>query len=370
MHVALLTVNAGHGGVVHVVWQLAAGLKSRGHEVTVLCDAGDQLERLGAFGVRHVSIRFAAGWRGIAAVRDGLRRFYGSGPPDIVHSHSRWPSLGSLLAGRRPDVTSVHADVLTSHGSVFDRGFVRRALSVWGNRVVAVSDEAREWLIREAGLQPERVVVIANGVDPARFRVPTDAERAEARRALGLETNDAVAVCVGSLVSEKGVDIALRALAKARSQGAGRLRLLIVGDGPERQALQTLAAALEVEPACRFLGWRDPGQAYAAGDLLVLPSRLEGFALVCVEAMLCGLPVLRTRRGGCRRQIIEGETGWSIAVDDTEALARILSDAAADPSRVKACGRKARDHAAASFTESLFLDRTIRLYESLVARTR
>ena len=293
-------------------------------------------------------------------MRDFLRSF----APDLVHSHSRLPSLVSSLAGRAPDVSTLHSDQLTSHGSVLDRGLVRRALSVWGRTVTTLDESARAMLLRELGLSPDRVQVVPNGVDPRNFDPPSAEARSRARGRFELGEGDRVAVFVGSMTDVKAPDRAVAALAHARGKGTPA-KLLLCGDGPMLAEVRALAERLGVDRDCRFLGWTDPKDAYRAADLLILPSRSEGFGLVCVEGMLCGLPVLRTRLGGSDSQIVEGKTGWAVDAGNDEALFGKFLEAVRDPELTRRCGEAARAHALANLTEEKFLDAMERVYESL-----
>ena len=365
MKIALLTANAGPGGVVNVVWQLARGLTARGHSVAVACDVGSELERLREWKIPHSHVSFGRGLRGLLRERREMRDFLRSFAPDLVHSHSRLPSLVSSLAGRAPDVSTLHSDQLTSHGSVLDRGLVRRALSVWGRTVTTLDESARAMLLRELGLNPERVQVVPNGVDPRNFDPPSAEARALARRKFELGEGDRVAVFVGSMTDLKGPDRAVAALAHARAAGMTGAKLLLCGDGPLLAEVRAQAERLGVDRDCRFLGWTDPRQAYIAADFLILPSRSEGFGLVCVEAMLCGLPVLRTRLGGSDRQIVEGKTGWAVDVGDDDALKGRFLEAVRDPELTRRCGEAARAHALATLTEKIFLDSMEQVYGSL-----
>jgi glycosyltransferase involved in cell wall biosynthesis len=294
-----------------------------------------------------------------------MREFLRTFESDVVHAHSRWPSTVAYLSGRRPDVSTLHLDRLTSHGSIFDRGFVRRALSVWGRAVTTLDESTRQKMVDEFGLSGDRVHVVPNGIDPTQYSVPSPQERAEARRRFNLADRDRVAVFVGRMVDWKQPDAAVRALAHARSNGAADAKLMLCGDGPFLAEVRALAVRLGLEGHCRFLGWMEPREAYRAADFLILPSRSEGFGLVCVEGMLCGLPVLRTRCGGCDLQIIEGETGWAVDVGDDTALFEKFLAAVRDPERTRRSGTAARAHALANFTEEKFLDAMTRVYTSL-----
>jgi len=207
--------------------------------------------------------------------------------------------------------------------------------------------------------------VVPNGVDPRKFDPPSAEGRARARRKLELAEEDRVAVFVGSMVDLKQPDRAVAALAHAHGKGMTSARLILVGDGPMFADVRALAARLGVDRDCRFLGWADPRDAYQAADLLILPSRSEGFGLVCVEAMICGLPVLRTRLGGSDRQIVEGKTGWTVDVGNDDALFAKFLEAVRDPELTRRCGDAARAHALATLTEDIFLDSMERVYGSL-----
>lgn len=362
MRIALLTVNAGKGGVVDVVWRLAFGLIERGHDVLIACDHGSEEHRIAGLGARHALVRFDKGPKTFPRARRELSRALRSFRPDVIHSHSRWPSMVCIATGRRPDVSTLHSDQLTAHGGRFDRGPVRRFLSVWGKRVVTLDESARQMLIREFGLAPERIVVAPNSVQTERFNPPTPEERAAHRASLGIGGDDRAAAFVGQLIADKQADWCIRGLRAALDRGVANARLIVTGDGPCQEDLTRLAASEGVSDRCVFTGWRDPRAVYSAADFLALPSRREGFGLVCVEAMLNQRPVLRTRRGGCDQQIIENKTGWSVDPDDEGGFIEKFVEALADPERTASCGPAARRHAIEQFSEHRFVERMLAIY--------
>ena len=189
---------------------------------------------------------------------------------------------------------------------------------------LALFPAARHTLIERYGLDPDRVVVLPNAVDPDRVgRGP--AIPGELRSTLGL---DSVAVTkwvgyVGALSEEKRVHLAVEAVASRPDWG-----LLIAGDGPEEQWLRSLAAYLAPE-RIRFLGRRsEVAEVYDLMDALVLPSRTEGIPAVAIEAALHGVPVVATNVGGVAAAMANGVEG--VLVDDasvevlTDALASVL----------------------------------------------
>jgi glycosyltransferase involved in cell wall biosynthesis len=152
-------------------------------------------------------------------------------------------------------------------------------------------------------------------------------------------------VFVGGLRPQKGVDLLLEAVGAARGQGVD-LALDLVGDGPDRDALQAQAARLGLDDITHFHGVLD---AAAVADrlqnahVLVLPSRWEGMANVALEAMAAGRPVIVSRCGGVDR-FVEPYTGWTVDIDDREALtAAIVAAAGLAPAVLEAMGQAAFD---------------------------
>lgn len=214
------------------------------------------------------------------------------------------------------------------------QGWIRR---IWRRAaaVVANSNGLRDLAVKAADGHP--VHVIPNGVDAERFHPnpppPVDAASAHLRL-----------VFSGRLVHQKGLDLLLPALAGLPAD-APDWRLTLIGDGPERPALEHLAARLGLTPRVHFHGWTDrsamPGVLRDA-DLYVFPSRDEGMPNTVLEAMASGLPVLTTRIPGCDELVLPGETGWLAAPEDVAALTAALQEALADRDRLRRFGQAGR----------------------------
>jgi hypothetical protein len=178
------------------------------------------------------------------------------------------------------------------------------------------------------GARPDRLVVRKMTVDVealGRHAAALVSERRAIRASLGFAPDDIVAITVARLAPEKGIDLLLSALAEVTN-----LRLLIVGDGPERPRLEPLAAGLGVTDRVTWAGrmaHEKVVQAYAASDFLVLTSRVEPWGLVVNEAMACGLPVVISAAVGCADDLVAA-TGAGLIVEagDTAALAQALTD--------------------------------------------
>jgi glycosyltransferase involved in cell wall biosynthesis len=168
------------------------------------------------------------------------------------------------------------------------------------------------------GVARERISILTNTVQS---REPLDpASVAEVRSGLGIASDETLFLTVGRLSKEKGHEDLIGAFRRVRASTATRLRLVVVGDGPERARLQERARDLEDSVA--FLGHvNDPWPLYNAADIFVLPSHSEGSPLVLFEAMAAGLPIVATAVGGVPEVLTDEKTGLLTAAGSTEELA-------------------------------------------------
>lgn len=156
---------------------------------------------------------------------------------------------------------------------------------------------------------------------------------------------------VGRLAREKDYATLLRALARLRRELDARL--IIIGDGPLRQALQKQARSLTIDDHVAWVGWDDNPFAYmAAADLLVLSSRWEAFGNVLVEAMACGCPVIATQGSGGPAEILEnGRHGPLVPIGDDKAMAHAMAATLANPPDSQALIRRSEDFSAEAAAE-------------------
>lgn len=190
-------------------------------------------------------------------------------------------------------------------------------------------------------LQPR---VIYNGVDPAAW--PPPAHRAPGEHLMA----------VGRLEREKGMDLLLDALARLR-RSRPQARLTLLGDGSQRAALAQQAERLGIAEAVEFAGHvQDVAARLAAADVLVLPSRWEGFGYVMVEAMLLQRPVVAFDITATREVVVPGETGLLVPAEDVGAMAAALATLLAAPDRMIMMGQAGRRRALARFTLAAMLD--------------
>jgi len=196
-------------------------------------------------------------------------------------------------------------------------------------RVVTVCRPFAEQLER-LGVQPDRITILHNSVKPF---VPLPEEAVQSvRHELGLADDEAVILSVGRLSREKGhADLIRAAAALEAMSGAPRFRVVIVGDGPERERLAQLASRLGIEKRITFAGFqRDTKPYYAMATVMAVPSHSEGSPNVVLEAMAAGLPIAANAVGGVPEILEENVTGLMVPPRNPEAMAkallRILSD--------------------------------------------
>jgi UDP-glucose:(heptosyl)LPS alpha-1,3-glucosyltransferase len=194
-------------------------------------------------------------------------------------------------------------------------------------RVVAISERVRSQLKKHYGVPDERIVTIPNGINLARFDPSNASARAEVRRSFGVADDVPLLLFVGSQYRLKGLEFVIKALAEMKTKSV----LLVVG-GDVAGPFKRLADQLGVRDQVIFAGARtDLPRLYPAADAFVLPTLYETFALVCLEAMASGLPVLATPVGGIEDYLVDGENGFYIERDQKTIAGKLdllLSDPA------------------------------------------
>jgi glycosyltransferase involved in cell wall biosynthesis len=247
---------------------------------------------------------------------------------DLIDAHYAYPDgVAATWLGRRfglPVVITVRGSDITEYPDYpVPRHLLRRAFAA-ADAVITVSAGLRDAVIA-LGMPAEKVTVLRNGVDLRAFRPVGD--RTEARKALGLD--GPALLSVGHLIARKGHDLVIKALTRLPGW-----RLLIVGSGPERAALEALAARLGVADRVRLVGQvphADLPRYYTAADMLVLASAREGWANVLLESMACGTPVVASPIPGNPEVLQERAAGVIMAERSAVGIAAGVRDLAAAP---------------------------------------
>lgn len=341
------------GGIEEMTRRLALELDRRGHGAMVLTNRWppDTAAREVLDGVRVRRLRLELPGRHprratrFAAVAPrsaaALLREVAAFAPDVVHVNGAGPNAAYVAALRRllrvPVVFTAHGEFRNDAYAVFEHSKpLRRALSALLRQAAAVTAPSRV-VLEELAAELELVApasVIPNAVDVSEFAGPQAAREASAPYVF----------TAGRLVRQKGLDVLLRAYADA-APALGSRRLVIAGDGPERDALERQAAGLQLGQRVTFTGAVGRGrltELLRGADAFAFPSRREAFGIALLEAMAAGVPAVAARVGGIPEFTRHEENALLVEPDDPVALAAALVRLVQDEAlraRLAAAGR-------------------------------
>ena len=304
-----------------------------------------------------------------------LRDFVSSRRVDLIHSHKYKATFYALLARRCRGDTSSRGHrvpvVTTYHNWLYDTWALRvyaaldQRLARFCDAAVAVSAPIEDTLKRYVA--PSRLWRVGNGVDVDRFCPMRQDERRALRSAMGWDGKRLLGF-VGRLVRDKGIRYLLQAISELPSDAGASCHLAIIGDGPERGAIEAELRLRGLQARVSLLGNRsDVARLYPGLDLFVLPSLVEAFPMVVVEAMSCAIPVLATAVGDVATIVKAGTTGTIVAPADAVALREALAGLLlSNPERLQAMGVAGRERAIGLFSAQQMARNYVRIYESVL----
>jgi glycosyltransferase involved in cell wall biosynthesis len=364
LHVSVPT----SGGVATVASSYVRDQVERGWNVTVACpsrgDLGYAAREAGA------TVRW---WRADAhdstlpgaVVR--LKRIVNETRPDVVHLHSGKAGLAGRLVvrDRIPTVFQPHAWSFLAPRSGVQGASLRweRYAARWTTELVCVSTTERQ-LGESLGIHAP-TTVIPNGIDLSEYRPAGARDRVHARKLLGLDDAPTL-LCVGALMAQKGQQDLLADWPPVLAQ-VPDAQLVLVGDGPDRRSLERLAEGME---GVIFAGARtDVPLWMAAADVVVVPSRWEGMALVPLEAMACARSVVATDVNGIVDSL-PPEAGAIVELDDAHALSEAVTQRLLDPVLAEEEGWRGRSHVEVHHDVTTSARELARVYLRLVGARR
>lgn len=285
-----------------------------------------------------------------------MARLFRAGKFDVVHTHNTYPHIYGSIAARLAGVPLV---VNTRHGQRAGNNLKTRTLFRWSshlvNRIIAVSDDAAQLCVQIDGVAPRKVTRIWNGIDidDFNFAGPVKAP---------------IAISVARLSAEKDFPTLLRALAIA-IQDIPDLVLKLVGDGPERSRLESLARELNLGHHIEFLGERsDVPALLTQSGFFVTATLTEGISLTLLEAMAVGLPVLATSVGGNSEIVQVPQTGRLVPPGDPAGLAAAMVDMCRQINHWPQMGRAGRERVEEHFEVRRMVADYERLYRDLLVK--
>ncbi len=253
--------------------------------------------------------------------------------PDILHAHSTKAGMLARMASavvKVPVIYTPHAlmtlNPKTPPWKKMIYGWYEQLLSPVMQRMIFLSQEEQAHAV-SLGMPANKMVMGLNGITPF-----TLGDRKALRTTLKIAGDEVVVGFVGRLAPQKNPQLAIRAFAQAATKNE-KLKLLLIGGGDLRGECEQLAQNLGVMDRILWLGAANAREWYGAMDLLLITSRYEVMAYIFVEALHAGLPIIATPAGGSDSCVITGQTGFTVAPDETEIAEKILQLAEDAPLR-------------------------------------
>jgi glycosyltransferase involved in cell wall biosynthesis len=356
-----------HGGAERLAMQIAERLDPERFEPILCASRFSERERSREPVAAALSELDDAGVRFLGLDRRSRVQFWAWRPlvsllrqerVDVLHAHKFGSNAWGVAIGR---LTGVPVVIAHEHSWSFEGRFLRRfidrhVIARGSDAFVAVSREDRRRMIELEGIDPAHVVLVPNGIP-----TPPQPSGHDVRSELGIGAGDPVIGTVGFLRPPKALDVLIRSAALLAPQFAG-LRVLIVGDGEERERLEALIDELRLGETVKILGLRtDVADLIDSLDVAVCCSDSEGSPLSVMEYMEAAKPVVATRVGGVPDLIDDGMHGLLVEPRDPDGLAAAVAALLRDRDRAAQLGSRARERRRRVFD----LDVTVRALESL-----
>lgn len=357
-------------------------LQSKGFDVYVISSPGSELTKFGQQESVHTyGVRMARKPAPLADVMSlvSLTALFREIRPLIVHAHTPKAGLLAMIAGA---ICRVPVRLYTIHGLPFmtrkglTRSLLRYAESTTchlAKKVYAVSQSIASCAVSESVVSPSKIKVLGhgsiNGVDTeGRFNPSRFAEKRDfLRHQLGIPAHARTIGFVGRIVQDKGILELATAWSNLRREYED-VRLILAGDFEEEDPVPTTVRdELLSDPRVHFLGWvDDPAWVFSVIDVLVLPSRREGFGVVAIEAAAMEVPVVACKIPGCVDAVQDGVTGKLVPAEEPQALTEAIKLYLNDATLRKEHGRAGRERARMLFRPETIWKLLYDEYEQLV----
>jgi glycosyltransferase involved in cell wall biosynthesis len=359
MNILYITNHLNIGGITSYVLSLASGLKKRGHNVYLASGGGQLLPRFTEAGIIYIPVPLKTKQElspkiiiSKVKLSGAIKRY----DIDIVHSNSRTTQVLGCLLSRAAGIPHIS----TCHG-FFKKRFFRRVFPCWGKKVIAISAQVKEHLIRDFGVAEKDIFVIHNGIDADKFRPRDERSRSEFRKRLGLSAGPVIGI-VARLSDVKGHVYLIEAMREVLDANK-EAQLLIVGEGRMKEKLVKLAGELKIVNSIFFIPEvEDTRGVLSTMDLFVMPSLKEGLGLALMEAMAAGLAVVASNIGGIKSLIKDDESGLLVEPADVRGLSAAITELLRNPAKAESLGSKARAFISENFSEEKMVSETEEVY--------
>ncbi len=357
------------GGVERTLISLLPRLQEEGIEVKVCClyrrgVLAEEMEKVGipviTLGMRarmDVDLKYLLGILRLAYLLKKER-------VDIVHTHlyrANTPGRMAAILAKVPVIIANEHNI--DSWKTPSQMRMDRFLSQFTDKIIAVSNEVKEFYVNEVGIPENKLEVIYNGVDLKRFE--KDFDKKKKKKELGLPLSLPLVGTIGRLQPQKDHKTFLKASSLILKKFP-KVHFLIVGGGSLRRELEDFTKNLEIEKNVHFLGERkDIEEILPLMDIFVLTSKREGFPITVLEAMACGVPVVATSVGGTPEIIEDGKTGFLIPPENPHLLSEAIINLLKNEELGKEMGKYGKERVKLFSIEKM-VKRTEFLYDKLL----
>lgn len=376
--VVLATPVLLRGGTENQLLSVIKALKKCGSRVNVLCYFefhAEMVDHFRAEGAKVTLLRYQREGKSPIVVLLhlfwNLFRWFRKNKPDIVHVQYLAPGFIPVLAVKMAGIRKVLATVHQPCPSGIKARFLLRLASILTTRFICVSQAVeRSWFGHSKLFTPGDALPrgshfsIYNAIDLEEIRQIVSSDDPVKTGGQSAPEHGMVIGAVSRLRHEKGMDILLKSFALLLPRFPG-LRLKIIGDGPDRETLHHLAGELSISDVITWAGEIPRKEAIRQMknmDIVVIPSRFEGFGLTAIEAMALKKPVIASNTGGLPEIINDRETGWLVPPEDPIALAKALTELIDNPALREKLGAAGRRKVGEKFSFTTFARQIEALY--------
>jgi len=347
-----------YGGPQQVIY-LVSALQERGHDCTLVCPPETGIDSAARSADIQVRNLFCAGDLDLPfAYR--LTQYIQSSGPDLVHCHSRRGA--DVLGGLAVSFSDVPAVVSRRVDNTEMR--LMAALRYRPFRKIIAISEAIAAVLRDHDVDADKIEVIRDAVDTARFEKPVDVDAF--RKEFGIPEEATIIGAAGQLIPRKGHRYLLQAIADLRHKHPD-IRLIIFGEGHLNNQLRAQAASLNLGEVVQFAGFReDLDDFMGAFDLFVHPALAEGLGVVTLKAAAAGVPVIGFDAGGLPEAIKDGETGILVAPENVEELRDAIATLVVDADLRHRMGAAGQRRMQSEFSIDTMADKHVDFYESVL----
>jgi glycosyltransferase involved in cell wall biosynthesis len=359
MNILYLTNHLNIGGITSYVLTLGSGLKQKGHNIYVASSGGQLLPQFKDLGIVYLPIPIKT--KNEVSLKIILSLFkllsvIKKNDIKLLHSNSRTTQVLGCLLNRFTGIPHIS----TCHG-FFKKRFSRKIFPCWGQKVIAISEQVKEHLIKDFKVEEKNIVVIHNGIDVRKYRVQSTEYRVQKKRDLGLSAGPVVGI-VARLSDVKGHIYLIEAM-KIVLNTLPNTQLLIVGEGKMKEELKNRVNSGGIQKNVFFIpAVTDTKDVLQVMDLFIMPSLKEGLGLALMEAMALGLAVVGSDVGGIRSLIQDGINGLLAKPADSQDIARAILELLQDNNKRDTLGKEAQNFICRNFSQEKMVAQTEEVY--------